>query len=117
MAWQWLAASVVLPFLVAIVVAWPLWRRPSRDPVGSVVAAGVTLAFAIAFVGREYIHVQRVTDQCIRLELACRYTPEPYTRFFIYVAIAMAQTAILFLVGARLEDRFRESSVAPEWRR
>jgi hypothetical protein len=117
LAFEWVAASVVVPLVVGLAVAWPLWRRPSRDPVGSIAGAGVALAFAVGFVGREYIHVQSVTEQCIKLETVCHYTPEPYTRFFLYVAIAMAQTALLFLIGARMEDVQRESDVAPEWRR
>jgi hypothetical protein len=116
-AWERVLASLVVPFLLALLVAWPLWGRPSRDPVGSVAAAAVCLAFAVAFVGREYVHVQRVTDQCLRLEIPCRYRPEPYTRFFVYVGIAMLQTAVLFVIGGRLEDRLRESHVAPPWRR
>lgn len=116
-SWQWVTASVVVPFAVALAVAWPLWKRPSRDPVGSVAGAGVALAFAVAFVGREFIHVQSVTNQCIKLETLCHFTPEPYTRFFLYVGVAMLQTAVLFLIGARLEDRARESEMATEWRR
>jgi hypothetical protein len=114
---RWLAASIGVPFILGLVVAWPLWRRPSRDPVGSVAAAGIALAFAVVFVGREYIHVERVTRQCLTLEVACQFSPEPYARFFLYVAIAMAQTFALFLIGARIEDRRRESEVASPWRR
>ena len=113
----WLTASAGVPFVVALAVAWPLWHRPSRDPVGSVVGAGIVLAFAVAFVGREYIHVERATRQCLALEVSCRFIPEPYTRFFLYAGIAMAQTFALFLIGARIEDKRRESDVAVQWRR
>ena len=63
------------------------------------------------------IHVERITPQCLALELAYRFTPEPYTRFFLYVGVAMVQTFALFLIGARIEDRRRESEVATQWRR
>ena len=113
----WIGAAAVVPFAVALAVAWPLWRRPSRDPVGSVAGAAIAFAFAVAFVGREYFHVERLTRQCLALEVACRFTPEPYMRFFLYVGIAMAQTSVIFLIGARIEDTRRESELAAQWRR
>jgi hypothetical protein len=116
-AWKWVVSSLAVPFVLSLAVAWPLWRRRSRDPVGSVAGGGVALAFAVAFVGREAIHVQSVTRQCIKLETICQFTPEPYTRFFLYIGIGMLQTAALFVIGGWLEDRARESEVAPEWRR
>lgn len=88
-----------------------------KDPVGGVVGAFVTLGFAVAFIGREFVHVQRTTQTCVQLELACHFTPEPYTRFFLYVGIGMCQAIILFMVGARFDDARREAAVAPEWRR
>jgi hypothetical protein len=69
-------------------VAWPSWGR-SRDSLGSIVGTFVNFVFAIAFVGREYIHVQRLTGQCIGAESVCHSYPGPFTRFVIYGFIAM----------------------------
>ena len=117
MDWRWIAASVAVPIAFALVAAWPFWRRPSRDPIGSVAGAFVAFVFALAFVGREFIHVQRLTQHCLGLEVPCRFVPEPYVRFFLYIGIAMVQAALLFVVGARIESKLQESTVAPEWRR
>lgn len=117
LAWRWIAASITVPIAFALVTAWPFWQRPSRDPVGSVAGAFVVFVFALAFIGREFIHVQRLTQQCIAVEVPCRFIPEPYVRFFLYIGIAMAQAALLFLAGGRQEAKQQESAVAPEWRR
>ena len=115
-SWLWIGLAMVLPFGVGLGIAWPFWRKPSRDPVGTVLGAFVVVASGVAFVGREFIHVQRVTNQCIATETACRFFPEPFTRFFIYVAIAMAQVFVLFLIGSAIENRIRGRAFAAEWR-
>jgi hypothetical protein len=115
--WRWIAASAAVPIASALAAAWPFWRRSSRDPIGSVAGAFVAFVFALAFVGRESIHVQRLTQHCLTLEVPCRFVPEPYERFFLYIGIAMVQAALIFMVGARVENKRQESAVAPEWRR
>jgi hypothetical protein len=117
MAWQWIAASVTVPLAVALAVAWPIWRRPTRDPVGSLTGAGITLAFALLFMGREYVHVESLFEHCNQLGAICVFTPAPYARYFFYISVAFAQTIVLFIIGGRIEHRRRESRIAPEWRR
>jgi hypothetical protein len=117
MSWFWIGLAIVLPLVLGIGIAWPFWRKPSRDPVGTVLGAFVVVAFGVAFVGREFIHVQRLTNRCLAAETACRFFPEPFTRFFIYTAIAMAQVFVLFIVGSAVEDRIRSRAFASEWRR
>ncbi len=67
--------------------------------------------------GREYIHVQRLTGQCIAAESVCHFFPEPFTRFGIYGFIAMAQSFLLFAIGAWIEGRLENRAFAKEWRR
>jgi hypothetical protein len=116
MSWSWIVVALVLPFALATGIAWPFWGR-SRDSVGSIAGAFVVFVFAIAFVGREYIDVQRLTEQCISAETVCHFHPDPFTRFCIYGFIAMAQTFLLFAVGAAIEGRMENRAFAEEWRR
>lgn len=113
----WIAIAVVVPFAAALAVASPFWRKVTRDPVGTIAGCFVVFGFAVALVGRELVHLQGFTSQCVALEVACSYHPEPFTRFFIYGTIALVQVFALFVIGWRVEDRIRQSAVAPEWRR
>jgi hypothetical protein len=116
MSWSWIVVALVLPTAVATGIAWPFWGR-SRDSAGSIAGAFVVFLFAIAFVGREYIHIQQLTEQCIAAETVCRFHPEPFTRFCIYGFIAMAETVLLFAIGAAIEARMENQAFAAEWRR
>ena len=116
MSWFWIGLAIVLPFTGALAIAWPFWRKPSRDPVGTVLGAFVVIASGVALVGREFIHVQKLTNQCLATETVCRFVPEPFTRFFIYIAIAMVQVFVLFIIGSAIENRIRGRAFASEWR-
>jgi len=116
MSWFWIGLAIVLPFAVGLAIAWPFWRKPSRDPVGTVLGAFVVVASGVALVGREFIHVQRLTNHCLAAETVWRFFPEPFTRFFIYIAIAMAQVFVLFMIGWGIENRIRSRAFAAEWR-
>lgn len=115
-SWYWIVVAILLPLALAMAVAWPFWGR-SRDSLGGIVGAFVIFVFAVAFLGREYVHVQRLTGQCLAAETICRFHPEPFTRFCIYGMIAMAQVFILFAVGAWVEGRLENRAFAKEWRR
>ena len=116
MSWLWIAVALVLPFGLAVIVAWPFWGR-SRDSLGSGVGSLLILALTVVFVGREYIHLQQFTEACIAAEMTCRFHPEPFTRFGIYAFIAMAQIGALFAVSAAVEHRIENASFAKEWQR
>lgn len=116
MSWYWIGVALVLPFGLAILVAWPFWGR-SRDSLGSGVGSLLILAFAVGFIGREYIHLQQFTGECIAAEKACSFYPEPFTRFCIYAFIAMAQVGALFAVSGTVEHRIENAAFAKEWRR
>jgi hypothetical protein len=116
MSWYWIVVASLLPVALAVAVAWPFWGR-SRDSLGSGIGACVIFVFAIAFVGREYVHLQNVTEQCIAAETNCRVYPEPFTRVCIYGLIALAQVGALFAVGGAIEHRMSNRDFAKEWRR
>lgn len=114
---SWVAFAIVMPLAAALGVAWPFWRKVTRDPVGTIAGCFIVFGFAVALVGRELVHLQRFTNSCVELEIACSYHPEPFTRFVVYGCIALVQVFALFLIGWRVEDRIRQREVAPEWRR
>lgn len=114
---SWVALAAVIPLATALGVAWPFWRKVTRDPVGTLAGCFVVFGFAVALVGRELVHLQKFTNNCVALEIACSYHPEPFTRFFVYGCIALVQVFALFVIGWQVEDRIRQGEVAPEWRR
>jgi hypothetical protein len=116
MSWSWVAAAFVVPLALATGIAWPMWGR-TRDSMGSIIGAFVVFVFAIGFAGREYIHIQRLTEQCLSAGVICRFSPEPFTRFGIYMFIAMAQACLLFTVGAAIEHRMENRAFSATWRR
>lgn len=116
MSWFWIGLALLLPFGVAGLVAWPFWGR-SRDSLGSGVGSLVILAFALGFIAREYVHLQQFTLQCIAAEKACRFHPEPFTRFCIYAFIGMAQVGVLFGISGAVERRIENAAFTKEWRR
>ena len=113
----WVGIAAVVPLVAAIGVAWPFWRKVTRDPVGTVAGCFVVCGCAVALIGRELVHLQRFSTKCVSLEIACTYHPEPFTRFFLYAAIASAQVFGLFIIGWQIENRLRQKEFAPHWRR
>ena len=116
MSWSWIGIALILPFGIGLLIAWPFWGR-SRDSLGGAVASIFILGFTLAFVGREYVHVQRLTQACIAAETRCVFSPEPFTRFGIYALIGMLQVGAVFAIGAAVEHRIENASFAREWRR
>jgi hypothetical protein len=112
----WIILALVLPLVLGVAVAWSFWGR-SRDSLGSIVGTFVILLCAMAFVGREYVHVQRLTNHCLAVETVCRFHPDPFTRFCIYGFIGMAQASVLFGVGGWREKRLENRAFGKEWRR
>ena len=49
----WVAAAAVLALLVALLVAWPFWRKRVGDEMGTIIGAFVVFACVILFIGRE----------------------------------------------------------------
>jgi len=116
MSSYWVLAALILPLAAGVLVAWPFWGR-SRDSLGSGVGSVLILAFALAFIGREYTHLQQFTGDCLATEKACGFSPEPFTRFCIYGFIAMAQVGTLFAISGAVEHRIENASFSSEWRR
>lgn len=117
MNWNWIAIAATVPWLLGFLVAWPLWRR-DMSTFGSTVGASLIFIAGAAFIGREYMELERLTEACVEATgYECIFRPAPFTRFATHAGIALAQVFALFLVGVRFEERRRRLDYAPEWRR
>ena len=105
----WILIAAMVPIGVALLVAWPMWRRRVRDEGGAVAGATVVFAFSVAFIAREFGHVLNVSGECIARQVACQFEPEAFTRYAIYAAIGMLQVFVLFVVGLSVEERLRRA--------
>ena len=115
MPWSSVAIAMVVPIVIGLAIAYPFWVRSANDSIGSILGAGAVFIACLTFIGKEYIHVQRVTNACLEAERVCSFQPEPFTRFCIYGFIALAQAFVLFIVGLSMEERIRRRSYASEW--
>jgi hypothetical protein len=104
----WVAAAAVLPLLVALLVAWPFWRKRVGDEMGTVMGAFVVFTCVILFVGREYLESEKTRVACVVREIGCRFYPKLFTRFMIYGGIGMTHVMVLFVVGLSVEERLRQ---------
>jgi hypothetical protein len=104
---HWVAFASVLPFALALAVAWPFWRARVRDEMGSIVAAGVVLLCSVGFIAREYGEIKAVTERCIAQQIGCHFHPDGFTRYSVFAGIALVQTCVLFLTGLGVEERLR----------
>jgi hypothetical protein len=108
----WIGAAVVVPIVVALLVAAPLWIIRVGDDLGSVAGAGVVLLFTVAFIAREYGEVEAVTRRCLEASVGCRFAPQPFTRYAIFGAVGMCQVFLLFVTGLTVEERLRRRDEA-----
>ena len=104
------ASAAAIPLTLAVLAAWPLWKRHVRDEMGSILGAFIAFACAIGFIAREFGQVLRTSKRCVELGVICRFEPSDFTRYAIFAGIAMAQVFVLFLVGASIEARHRRSN-------
>lgn len=114
MQWHWIVLALTVPSAIALAVAFPFWLKASES-IGSILGAGIIFVACLAMIGREYVHVQRVTNACLTAEKICSFRPEPFTRFCIYGFIALLEAFALFVIGLWIEERIRRRSYAAEW--
>lgn len=114
MQWFWIVVAITVPGVIASALALPFWITAS-DSIGSILGAGVVFIACLALIGREYVHVQRVTNACLESGVICSFRPEPFTRFCIYGFIALIEAFGLFVLGLAIEERMRRRSYASDW--
>lgn len=113
--WYWITLAMTLPPLAGGLLAYPFWRK-GQTTFGSIVGTAVIFGVAIALILREYVEIDRLTQQCLDEGQVCWPDPSAFTRFAIYAFIALLQVFALFSVSLRIDERIRRRDYAPEWR-
>jgi hypothetical protein len=78
MSWIGIAQAVILPAVVSVLMALPFWLR-ATPMTGTIIGAGAIFVFAVAFVGREYVVLERFNQHCralLEIHVVCR-PPHP----------------------------------------
>jgi hypothetical protein len=115
LAWNWIALELIVPPIVALALAYPLWLR--QQPIfGNLLGTVVIFATGIGLILREYTVIDRIVRTCFDQGIPCFPQPPAFTRFAVYAFIALAEVIALFLLSLRVEERIRRRGYAPEWR-
>ena len=110
--WYWITLAMTLPPLAGGLLAYPFWRK-WQTTFGSIVGTAVIFGVAIALILREYVEIDRLTQQCLDEGQVCWPYPSAFTRFAIYAFIALLQVFALFSVSLRIDERIRRRDYAP----
>ena len=115
LSWWWIVLELIVPPVLALLVAFPFWRK--RQMIfGSIVGTAIIFATAIGLILREYVDIDRMTQQCLDEGTVCWPEPSAFTRFAIYAFIALIEVFALFTVSLVVEERVRRRDYAREWR-
>jgi hypothetical protein len=114
--WYWITLQLTVTPVVAIVLAYPFWRRIEMI-FGNIVGSMSICAVAIGLILREYVEIDRVVQACIDEGRTCWPQPSAETRFAIYACIGILEVIVLFAISLAVENRLRNREYALEWRR
>jgi hypothetical protein len=114
--WVWIGVMVVVPPVISIPVAAYLWRK-GEVALGNVAGMAVIFIVALGLIFMEYAELARLTQLCQSQGQVCWATPSGFIRYAIYAGIGLFEVFALFAVSLKMEERDRNSSYAPEWRR
>ena len=113
--WFWIVLEVTVPPWVALLVAYPFWRK-SQMIFGNLVGTGVLFGTAFALIFREHAELDIIIRRCLDDGFVCFPEPSAFTRFAIYAFVALFQVFALFSLSLVVERRIRQRNYAPEWR-
>jgi hypothetical protein len=113
--WHYITLALTVPPLVGLLVAVPFWWK-GRMTFGNIVATGVVFASAIGLILREYVELDRLTQECIDAGTVCWPVPSAFARFAVYASIGLLEVIVLFSLSLVVEERVRRRQYAPEWR-
>jgi hypothetical protein len=120
MDWRWVMLALVLPTILGVLVALPVWWKGKEPIVGGMLGLFPVAVATVAFIGREYIELERFNQECRRLldsNIICRQaSPEAFTRFGIYCFIGLLQAVVLFSLSLWVEGRRQRRAFAEGWR-
>jgi len=117
LSWGWIALMATVPLPLAVLAAWPVWRR--REMIlGNLAGSAIIFGTAFALIFRESAALDVLRQACLDAGfVTCFPTPGAFTRYAIYAFIALGEVILLFVVSLEVERRIRERDYAPEWRR
>jgi hypothetical protein len=113
--WHYIALALTVPPVLGLLVAFPFWWK-GRMTFGNIVATGVVFASSIGLILREYVELDRLTQDCIDAGTVCWPVPSAFTRFAVYAFIGLFEVIVLFSLSLFVEERARRRAYAPEWR-
>ena len=105
-----------VPGVVAVLLAFPFWRSRQMT-FGSIIGTSVIFGTAMGLILREYVELDRITQDCLDAGTVCFPNPSAFTRFAIYAFIGLLEVFALFLFSLKFEERRRRRDYAPEWQR
>lgn len=115
LSWNWIGLEVTLTPLVAVLLAWPFWRK-NEIIFGNVVATALIFGAGFGLIWREYIVIDRVTKACLEAGSVCFPDPSAFTRFAIYGFVALVEVFAVFSFSLWVEEHRRSRDYDPEWR-
>ena len=115
LSWSWIALQRIAPPVMALLAAYPFWRR-DQPIFGNLVGTAVLFGSGMALIMREYIALDRIIQQCLADGYTCFPTPSAFTRFAIYAFVALFEVIALFSYSLNVEHRMRRRGYAPEWK-
>lgn len=104
LSWFLIAVQVVVPLPVGLLAAWLFWRRRGWI-LGNVVGSAVILLATIVCFGNQFVTGLRLGVACDEEGLICVSHPSLFISLATFVAIGFAEIAILYLAGAKAEER------------
>lgn len=115
LSWFWIVVEATLPPLVGWLIALPLWLK-DQPILGNVAGSMIIFGTAFALIMREHVDLDRLSGACLDAGKTCFPHPEAFTRFSIYVFIAMFEVIALFTVSLSVDERRRRRGYDPQWR-
>jgi len=114
LSWYWITLAATVPPILAVLVAYLFWRT-GQSTFGNIVGTALLFASALGLILREYVDLDRLTNECLDAGTTCFPQPSAFTRFAVYAFIALVQVFALFWLGLFVEERVRRRSYAREW--
>jgi hypothetical protein len=116
LSWSWIALMAVVPLVVGVLVAFPLWRS-AQMTLGNIAGTAVIFGSALGLILREYVVLDRITKACLDAGDVCWPQPSAFTRFAIYAFIGLIEVFALFTFSLKFEERVRRRDYDTEWQR
>ena len=113
--WNWIGLELTVVPLVALLVAFPFWRK-DETIFGNIVATALIFAAGFGLIWREYVVIDRITKACLEAGTVCWPQPSAFTRFAVYGFVALVEVFAVFSLSLWVEERRRSRDYDPEWR-